>query len=166
VGSRELGLYPQARVLHRVSGAVRGNTYISQFAVIPITAPRPVAGDTTVTQVCPQCGVRLTLRIWSQTDTRRRRIAWLALAALGVVVLPILIANFGQGDTSAPGGLVALVASGAIVAVVGGLVLWWKEDGVRLVEPPSADESPTTVLVRAGHELGFPIVGERVYTRR
>jgi hypothetical protein len=159
-------LYPQARLLHRVSGTIRGNAYISQFAVIPITAPRPVSGDTTVVQPCPQCGARLTVRIWSQADTRRRRIAWLALAALGVVVLPILIANFGQGETSAPGGLIALVGASSVTAVVCGLVLWWKEDGVRLVKPPSTDKTPMTILVQEGHELGFPIVGERLYTRR
>jgi hypothetical protein len=170
MGSRTLGTQPQARLLHHVSGEIRGTTSIRQFASFPILEARPESGQRTATTACPYCGSGVALRLGSVDATRWRRIAWLLLAALGPIGLPVLVANFGAGETSVPGGLVALALFGLVAATVGGLVMWWKEDGVKLVDPPTVllpGTRPVTFSSgRDEHLIGFPVVGQRVYTKR
>lgn len=165
---RKLDLYPKARLLHLVAGTMRGNVAIRQFATFPITTPRPASGTYTESVQCPECGSRVAYKIWSQEVTRRARIGWLALAIVGAIGLPILIATSSQGDDSPlPGGVVALLFFAFVAAAIGGLVQWWKEDGVRLQKPP-AIAGPTGLpdpRSAGRHAIGFPVTSTRTYTK-
>ena len=178
MGPRTLGEQPQARLLHHVSGSIRGNVAFRNFQSFPITEARPSSGHRPMTLRCPHCGATVTGRIWSLAGTKRRRIAWLLLAAAGPVLLPLLVANFGQGETSAPGGLIALAFLALTAATIGGVVSWWKEDGVKLAKAPPATPARPTVVIGptgapeisglggGGHLIGFPVIGTHVYTKQ
>ncbi len=169
VDDRKLDLYPKAKLLHLVAGSMSGNVAIRRFAGFPITTPRPASGSTTETVPCPQCGSRLTYRISSQERTRRLRIGWIAVALLGPLLLAFLITTSGQGEES-PALPVALVVIGffaAPAATIGGIVGWWKEDGVRplALPPPSGPAAIVETLNAGRHAIGFPTTSRRTYTK-
>jgi hypothetical protein len=166
VHDRKLDLYPKAKLLHLVAGSMRGNVAISQFAGFPLTTPRPASGTATHTTSCPQCGSRLTYKIWSQQLTQRARLAWIALAVLGPAAFGLAIAASSSG--SLPTALGVLVFFGAPAATIGGFVQWWKEDGVRLQAPPppSGPAAIVEMLNTGRHAIGFPTTSTRTYTKR
>ena len=137
MGSRTLGPFPQANVLHEVGSTVHGNVVTNRYASSPITGFRPAEGRRDQTLTCLECGAPIACRIASVTVTRRRRTGWLVLALLGPLLVPVTVANFSQGETAVPAGVIVAMLFGLAAATVWGVVSWWKEDGVTLVSPAS-----------------------------
>lgn len=162
MGTRTLGPFPQAVLLHQTSARQVGGGSVRYFSSSPVSVPRPEAGGTEVATSCPACGGRVTLRVASEARTRQRRLAWLSLAVAGVALLVVLVAFAGQGS-GADGGLVAFGLFGGVFAACVGTARWFREDGVTITQAPAP--SPFTPD-GAEHLVGFPTVGGSTFTKR
>jgi hypothetical protein len=131
------GGYPERVLSHNLSSTLQGSmfgggTVTHTFRITPIRIARPSEGSVTETIRCGECGEPFTCTLQSAENTRRRRLLWLGLFAVSLVLLigsfKAIASKVADGDGPFLEMLVAVIA---LYATVGFLIGSVREDGLR-----------------------------------
>ncbi|MFD8292010.1 hypothetical protein ACFV2B_27830 [Streptomyces lavendulae] len=144
MGTRSLGASIHARHAHIIETTVTGAKWETRMITYPIPVDRPPRGVVRPVLVCGSCKKEVPYRIRGTLPTRVRRALWLLLALAGATAIYFCVFRVDQtlealgGSSGMLVGDLACAAAG-LYAVIGGVSLWWREDGVAITKSKVRD---------------------------